>query len=725
MPIKGLRWKCAVCPDFDLCSACYNQDKHDTSHPFFRFEYFARTRENVKVPPRNTESPADKIKAMGMFPGAKVSRGKHWTWTDQDGGNGQTGLVQKLRDFKSRFRSIAEVIWSNGSCNEYRLGYCGQVDLKCIEAAGGGYYYRNHLPVLRKCKLSPQKLKIGDTVKCVVGVDKLKELQEDHGGWNECMEMNINQTGIIEKLHYDQIQVKYDASTQWWFNQVAFEKVSNDEDTVTIVPGLRVVRGPDWAWGNQDGGEGHLGTVVVERSGSCGKWISVIWDNGSENCYTADTKSAYDLCVLDSGPSGVKHEGIQCDCCLVCPLMGTRWKCTSCFDFDLCSACYHGNQHDVTHPFWRYDHPDGRRFLLTSRINKRRIESKGIFQDAKVVRGKHWEWNTQDAGNPAEGSVLEIKPWNKDSSKSAARVKWENGTTNTYRLGFRGKVDLKCVIPASGGHFYKTHLQVLGKRETTPCLFELDDAVSCMFSVEQMKLLQRSHGGWTDAMSQYIPQNGKVVEIDGDGDVRVEYVDGIKWTFNPESLCKSKELKNFTRSPMDSEAVRTILDLGFDRDLVQKVVWRTFFTSQTYFSETELLLNTILDETNTQNTRADTCTLNLRTDSEHSTSSESNLDSNHLAATNSSPCPASLTPASATTTVSKESTATPDDDQTLAEKYRQLMEERQCKICMEVDARMTFVPCGHLVSCEVCSSQLKQCPMCRSDIEKVVKTYLV
>lgn len=26
--------------------------------------------------------------------------------------------------------------------------------------------------------------------------------------------------------------------------------------------GLRVVRGPDWKWGNQDEGEGHVGTVV-------------------------------------------------------------------------------------------------------------------------------------------------------------------------------------------------------------------------------------------------------------------------------------------------------------------------------------------------------------------------------------------------------------------------------------------------------------------------------
>ena len=27
--------------------------------------------------------------------------------------------------------------------------------------------------------------------------------------------------------------------------------------------GTRVVRGPDWKWGKQDGGEGHVGTVRI------------------------------------------------------------------------------------------------------------------------------------------------------------------------------------------------------------------------------------------------------------------------------------------------------------------------------------------------------------------------------------------------------------------------------------------------------------------------------
>ena len=33
-----------------------------------------------------------------------------------------------------------------------------------------------------------------------------------------------------------------------------------------MLKGLRVVRGPDWKWGDQDGGKGCVGTVVPPRS---------------------------------------------------------------------------------------------------------------------------------------------------------------------------------------------------------------------------------------------------------------------------------------------------------------------------------------------------------------------------------------------------------------------------------------------------------------------------
>ena len=72
--------------------------------------------------------------------------------------------------------------------------------------------------------------------------------------------------------------------------------------------GSRVVRGPDWKWGNQDGGEGHVGTVVVVgRSGSTAspdKTVVVQWDGGTRTNYRCGYQSAYDICLLDNGPCG-------------------------------------------------------------------------------------------------------------------------------------------------------------------------------------------------------------------------------------------------------------------------------------------------------------------------------------------------------------------------------------------------------------------------------------
>ena len=79
---------------------------------------------------------------------------------------------------------------------------------------------------------------------------------------------------------------------------------SSDSDNVSdelLLPfiGARVVRGPDWKWGEQDGGEGHLGTL---RRCKNGKEVVVVWDNGRAANYRCHEN--YDLRIIDSGPAG-------------------------------------------------------------------------------------------------------------------------------------------------------------------------------------------------------------------------------------------------------------------------------------------------------------------------------------------------------------------------------------------------------------------------------------
>lgn len=213
--------------------------------------------------------------------------------------------------------------------------------------------------------------------------------------------------------------------------------MSNSRNNRVMVEGVgaRVVRGPDWKWGKQDGGEGHVGTV---RSFESPEEVVVVWDNGTAANYRCS--GAYDLRILDSAPTGIKHDGTMCDTCRQQPIIGIRWKCAECTNYDLCTVCYHGDKHHLRHRFYRITTPGSERVLLESRRKSKKITARGIFAGARVVRGVDWQWEDQDGGNGRRGKVTEIQDWSASSPHSAAYVLWDNGAKNLYRVGFEGMV---------------------------------------------------------------------------------------------------------------------------------------------------------------------------------------------------------------------------------------------------------------------------------------------
>ena len=77
----------------------------------------------------------------------------------------------------------------------------------------------------------------------------------------------------------------------------------------------------------------------------------------------------------------------------------------------------------------------------------------------------------------------------------------------------------------------------------------------------------------------------------------------------------------------------------------------------------------------------------------------------------------------------KEKERSMKDSVVLAEKLKEtersaVAESRLCKICMENEMEITFLPCGHLMSCINCAPVLKNCPICRRPIKGSVRTYL-
>uniref|UniRef100_A0A8C1Y4Z4 E3 ubiquitin-protein ligase MIB2 n=1 Tax=Cyprinus carpio TaxID=7962 RepID=A0A8C1Y4Z4_CYPCA len=356
--------------------------------------------------------------------------------------------------------------------------------------------------------------------------------------------------------------------------------------------GMRVVRGLDWKWGNQDEGEGHVGTVVeIGRQGSTttpDKTVVVQWDSGTRTNYRTGYQNAYDLLLYDNAQIGVRHSNIICDSCKKHGIMGMRWKCKVCFDYDLCTQCYMNNKHELTHAFERYETAHSHPVSLTPRHNLSRIILKGIFQGVKVVRGPDWDWGNQDGGEGKVGKVVDIRGWDQESGRSVASVTWSSGTTNVYRMGHKGKVDLKYVSDVQGGYYYKEHLPKLGKNQLSKAhiyqkkyldylqdfwyisrigsvhritdrgdvrvqysnnirwtfhpgaltkvnTFAVGELVKVLDDIDSVKRLQVGHGEWTDSMAPALGQVGKVLKVYADGDLRVAF-GGQTWTFNPACL---------------------------------------------------------------------------------------------------------------------------------------------------------------------------------------------
>uniref|UniRef100_A0A8C5BC39 RING-type E3 ubiquitin transferase n=1 Tax=Gadus morhua TaxID=8049 RepID=A0A8C5BC39_GADMO len=314
--------------------------------------------------------------------------------------------------------------------------------------------------------------------------------------------------------------------------------------------GMRVVRGLDWKWGNQDDSEGHMGTVVeIGRQGSTttpDKTVVVQWDSGTRTNYRTGYQGAYDLLLYDNAQIGVRHSNIICDSCKKHGIMGMRWKCKVCFDYDLCTQCYMNNKHDLSHAFERYETAHSQPVTLAPRQNLTRIILKGIFQGVKVVRGPDWDWGNQDGGEGKVGKVVDIRGWDTESGRSVASVTWSNGTTNVYRMGHKGKVDLKYVSDVQGGFYYKEHLPKLGEHaelqrqdSADGHSFQQGDKVKCLLEVDILRQMQEGHGGWNPKMAEYISRIGTVHRITDRGDVRVQYSNNIRWTFHPGALTKA------------------------------------------------------------------------------------------------------------------------------------------------------------------------------------------
>ncbi len=152
-----------------------------------------------------------------------------------------------------------------------------------------------------------------------------------------------------------------------------------DEDESEFSVGTRVIRGRDWNPEDESDGDGGGVVRAIRAAG----YVVVSWDNGEGGTYRVGAQGRFDLRVSrdeDEEEDVPQHLGVTCDACGLSPIVGTRWKCANCSDFDLCKpslfvkmtntgeSCFHANEHaSEGHSFYRIPSPSSKKQLFAPR----------------------------------------------------------------------------------------------------------------------------------------------------------------------------------------------------------------------------------------------------------------------------------------------------------------------------------------------------------------------
>ncbi|XP_052215049.1 uncharacterized protein LOC127833681 isoform X2 [Dreissena polymorpha] len=98
-----------------------------------------------------------------------------------------------------------------------------------------------------------------------------------------------------------------------------------------------------------------------------------------------DLKTKFDK---DSQRSGIVQDDDRCHVCTVSPILGTRWKCRACPNYNMCSLCFNDYRrtHDMAHSFTEIKTPGS----ISTKGRKKEHEVQGSPSDlTEMTRDEH------------------------------------------------------------------------------------------------------------------------------------------------------------------------------------------------------------------------------------------------------------------------------------------------------------------------------------------------
>jgi hypothetical protein len=169
-------------------------------------------------------------------------------------------------------------------------------------------------------------------------------------GWGE---VDHDSIGVVTRVDDDgDAHVDFPAQSSWLAVASELEIVAppSAADSHRLRRGVRVrfkrsVSSPRYGWG----GVARDSIGVVANVGDDGD-ARVTFPEQSLVAYAAELEP------LDAEEMAT-HDCVGCDNCDEVPIVGNRYKCAECSDFDLCESCYEDSSEHDHHAFVRYRTP--------------------------------------------------------------------------------------------------------------------------------------------------------------------------------------------------------------------------------------------------------------------------------------------------------------------------------------------------------------------------------
>eukprot|EP00794_Sanderia_malayensis_P000392 gene392-1026_t len=165
-----------------------------------------------------------------------------------------------------------------------------------------------------------------------------------------------------------------------------------------------------------------------------------------------------------------------------------------------------------------------------------------------------------------------------------------------------------------------------------------------------------------------------------------------------------------------SEAdINILLDAGFTLDVITEVQKAGYQKYDSYFTSVEAIADAIMHFMEHRN--LDGHTRHPSTPIDMPVTSSASL----TVSTTTTSAPATQQTGQANETAAEEHA---EDTTDLKRELNRVKELQTCKICMDQQVGIVFLPCGHLLTCPTCSTGMQQCPLCRAAIQSSSRIYL-